>query len=209
MKIHTQQMQLAQAEIRKNLQEVSKNLKEISVSQKETDRIAKETKKELKELAREIKETDKQLKKTDALFNTKWGKLVESLVEGKLIALLRSRGIDVSETCQRVEASRTDETGEIQQQEIDIIASNGTEVVAVEVKTILTPEDIKYFIGTLRDFKFYFPRYKNETVYGAVAYLRSESKAPLFAEKQGLFVIRATGDSASLINQKNFKPKAF
>ena len=29
------------------------------------------------------------------------------------------------------------------------------------------------------------------------------------AEKEGLFIIKATGDSASLVNQKNFKPKTF
>lgn len=209
MKTHTQQTQTVQSEIRKNLQEVSKNLKEISASQKETDQITKELKKELKELAREIKETDKQLRKTDALFNTKWSKLVESLVEGKLVELLQSRGIDVKETYSRVQRSYTDENGELQRREIDILAANGEEVVAVEVKTTLKPEDVKYFMETLKIFKRYFSIYANKTVYGAVAYLRSDSQAPLFAERQGLFVIRATGDSASLINKKNFQPKAF
>ena len=58
---------------------------------------------------------------------------------------------------------------------------------------------------------------ENLKVYGAGAYLRSESSAVffaerparLFAEKQGLFVIRATGAGASLVNAKDFKPKVF
>ena len=219
-KIDTQQIKAIAAESWRLIRETQENLKELSISQKDTERIVKETTLQMKETDKQIKDTDKktkeeiekltrQINKTEALFNTKWGKLVESLVEGKLVKLLQAHEIDVTETCQRVEISRTNKAGEIQQREIDIIAANGTEVVAVEVKTTLTPEDVKYFMSTLQDFKFYLPRYKNETVYGAVAYLRSESKASLFAERQGLFVIRATGDSASLINKPNFKPKAF
>ena len=36
---------------------------------------------------------------------------------------------------------------------------------------------------------------------------REESE--IHAERQGLFVIKATGSSASIINKKDFKPKAF
>ena len=81
--------------------------------------------------------------------------------------------------------------------------------MTVEVKTTLTPKDVNGFLETLRDFKNYFPRYKSETVYGAVAYLTSENKAHLIAEGEGLFLIQATGDSASLANKKDFKPKPF
>ncbi|MDE0158111.1 MAG: hypothetical protein OXS28_21230 [Gammaproteobacteria bacterium] len=33
--------------------------------------------------------------------------------------------------------------------------------------------------------------------------------APLHAERQGLFVIRATGNSASIVNAEQFQPRAF
>jgi len=39
--------------------------------------------------------------------------------------------------------------------------------------------------------------------------LRSDAKAAFYSENKGLFVIRATGDSASIVNKKGFKPKAF
>ena len=67
-----------------------------------------------------------------------------------------------------------------------------------------------YFVEkSLKDFKKYFMHYRPLKIYGAVAYLRSDSEADLFAQRQGLFVIRATGDSASIINSKDFKPKTF
>ncbi|MDE0120048.1 MAG: hypothetical protein OXM55_08600 [Bdellovibrionales bacterium] len=97
----------------------------------------------------------------------------------------------------------------IERREFDIIVANGTEVVVVEVKTTLVPKDVSVFLKTLRDFRSYFPRYRSETIYGAMAYLASENEAHFLAEEEGLFLIRATGDSASLINRKDFKPKFF
>ena len=170
---------------------------------------ARERERANKEREKANRELDKRFNKLYALFNSQWSKLVESLVEGKLVELLQSRGVDVDETYSRIQKSYTDEKGELQRREIDIIAANGKEVVAVEVKTTLKPDNVKYFLETLKIFKRYSSRYKNATIYGAVAYLRSDAEAALFAERQGLFVIRATGDSASLINKKNFKPKAF
>ncbi len=82
----------------------------------------------------------------------------------------------------------------------------------MEVKTTLTLKDVDFFTETLKDFKNYFPRYKTETIYGAVAYLKSENKAHFYAEEQGLFIIKVTGNRtmvASIINKKDFKPKVF
>ena len=222
------QMKTLSAELSASQKETDKQMKtlsaELSASQKETDKqmktlsaelsaSQKETDKQIKTLSAEtdkqIKETHKGFTKARRLFETQWGKLVESLVEGKLLELLTARGIQVRQTSQRVEVCFTKKDGAIQKREFDILAVNGSEVVAVEVKTTLTPDKVKYFLENLRDFKSYFPDYKSKKIYGAVAYLRSEGKAHLFSEREGLFVIRATGDSASIINQKDFKPKAF
>ena len=129
---------------------------------------------------------------------------MESLIEGKLVEMLKARGIEVRQTSQRVEVSYTTKEGDIYRREFDILAENGTEVVVVEVRTKLTPDKVKYFLRSLKDFKKYFPDYKSKNIYGAVAYLRSEAEAHLFSQKQGLFVIRATGNSASIINTKDF-----
>ena len=163
----------------------------------------------LKEVAVSQKETDRQIQKIGGRFNQRWGALVESLVEGKLVKIFQDRGIDITQTHTRSQSEWRKPNGSIERREFDIIVANGTEVVIVEVKTTLTPKDIKVFLETLKDFKNYFPRYKSETIYGSVAYLNSENKAHLLAEEEGLFLIRATGDSASLVNKKDFKPKSF
>ena len=216
-----QQIKTMSAELSASQKETDKQIKtlsaELSASQKETDKqiktLSAETDKQIKTLSAEtdkqMKETHKGFTKARRLFETQWGKLVESLVEGKLLELLTARGIQVRQTSQRVEVCFTKKDGAIQKREFDILAVNGSEVVAVEVKTTLTPDKVRYFLENLRDFKNYFPDYKSKRIYGAVAYLRSEGKAHLFSEREGLFVIRATGDSSSIINQKDFKPKAF
>ena len=154
-------------------------------------------------------EIDRQIQKIGGRFNERWGALVESLVEGKLVKIFQGHGIDITQTHTRSKSEWRKPDGRIERREFDIIVANGTEVVVVEVKTTLVPKDVTVFLETLRDFRNYFRRYKTETIYGAVAYLASESRAHLLAEEEGLFLIRATGDSASLVNRKDFKPKAF
>ena len=186
-------------EIRAGHKEFRAELKEMRISQKQM----------FKEVSDRQAKNDRDFQKTRNLFETQWGRLVESLVEGNLLKMLNERGIEVQQLSQRTESSYKKKDGKISTREIDIMAVNGDEVVAVEVKSTLTPGKVKYFINTLKDFKKYFRHCQHLTIYGAVAYLKSESKAHLFAQRQGLFVIRATGDSASLINTKDFKPKAF
>ena len=53
------------------------------------------------------------------------------------------------------------------------------------------------------------PDYANRAIYGAVAYLKADEAANTYGERQGLFVIRATGSSASITNRADFRPRTF
>ena len=172
--------------------------------QEEADRRQKKAERQMEELREQMKDTDRRLKKTDELFNSQWGKLVESLVEGDLIALLNARGIEVESTHPRVSGRRNGE-----HYEFDILAINGGEVVVVEVKTTLRSEDVTHFLEKLARFTEYEPVWKGKKIIGAVAYLKSDAFVQAYAERQGLFVIRATGSSASIINRTDFRPRVF
>ena len=179
-------------------------LRELSESQKDTDRRMKETDRQMKETDRQMKETDRRMKKLDGLFTNQWGALIESLVEGDLVTLLQSRNIPVQHTHSHSHGRRNGEHFEF-----DILAVNGEQVVVVEVKTTLRPEDVNHFLRKLAKFTVYEPEYNGKTIYGAVAYLKTSESAPIHAERQGLFVIRATGSSASIVNDEQFQPRAF
>ena len=129
---------------------------------------------------------------------------MESLVEGDLVALLQARGISVEETATRVRGERSGEY-----YEFDIVATNTVDLVVVEVKSTLKVGDVKHFLGKLERILMLAPGYKSKHVYGAVAYLRAEEEADRYAQRQGLFVIRATGKSARIVNGEGFKPKRF
>ena len=196
-------------------QEIKKILREVSISQKETDRRMKETDRRMKETAQRIKETDlmlkhmsketdRRIKKLDALFTGQWGKLIEALVHGDFKRVLKSRGIVIQDLAQNIEGDYKN-----QKYEFDIMATNGNLVILCEVKTTLMVNDVKAFIKKLECFDTWKPKYKSAKIYGSVAYLKANQHSASFAEKQGLFVIKAVGGSALLVNSVHFKPKEF
>ena len=175
----------------------------------ETDKRFQETDRQLKEtrsiLDEKFKETDKIVRNlTNKLKESelRWGKFVEALVEGKLVEMLNDKGIPVNMTSMRIKRKYEDD-----EYEIDIIAKNGIEVVVVEVKTTLGIEDVQHFIDKLKIFKDVISEYKENTVYGAVAFIQQDSEAQKYAAKKGLLVIKAVGESAKIINRSTFKPK--
>ena len=191
-------------------EEVWAILKETARQMKETDRRLD---KKFAETDREFKEIGRMLTKAHNLFTNHWGKLMESLVEGDLVKLLNQKGINIKDTI-RNRKGRMNHTAEHDSEqemrcEIDIIATNGEEVVAVEVKTTLRVKDVDKFLGILQKFTQLLPEYSGKKVYGAVAYLQADEYSGDYAEKQGLFVVKATGSSSSIINAEGFKAKVF
>ena len=188
----------------KSAKKMEKWQEEADRRQEEADRRQKKAERQMEELREQMKDTDRRLKKTDELFNSQWGKLVESLVEGDLVALLQERSVEVQSTHRRVDGRRNGD-----HYEFDILAINGKEVVVVEVKTTLRSEDVTHFLGKLARFTEYEPVWTGKKIFGAVAYLKTDASVQAYAERQGLFVIRATGSSASIINRTDFRPRVF
>ncbi|WP_373839571.1 hypothetical protein [Methanospirillum sp.] len=184
-------------------QETDKKFQETDKRFQETDRILSEKFKETdRMLSEKFKETDKKLNKLEQLFISEWGNLVESLVEGDIVTLLNQKGINVIDIIEGRKGRRDGINFEF-----DIITINNTEMVIVEVKTTLTPEDIRQFLKKLAQAKDWMPEYADKIVYGAVAFISEDTGSSAMAEKNGLFVIKATGDSASVVNADNFVPK--
>ncbi len=208
------------AEIRRSLVEFRASLREISARRDddhardharamrkltEISRQQEETARQMKETDRQMKESDRRLRKAEGLFTSDWGLVMESLVRGDLVALLRERGVHVNHTQSgRFRGRRNGEHFEV-----DILAENGREVVVVEVKTTLRPPHVKNFVSRLSEFEEWFPVYRGKRVLGGMAYLQCDPSLRKHAERQGLFVIRATGSSASIVNAPDFKPRVF
>ena len=183
----------ASDEIWSLIKETQENLKEVSVSQKELSASQKET-------DRQMKKTDEKIHAIIGDFGNRWGKLGENLVKGSLVQRLNERGIKVERVITNAKNGSS---------EFDIIAINGKEVVVVEVKATLDPSDVDKFTEDIEKFKVWWPEFKNKTIYGAMAFLiKANKQADNLAQKQGFFVIEATGD-VIIQNKKDFKPKVF
>jgi hypothetical protein len=169
---------------------------------KETDRLLTD---KFQETDRKFQETDKKIKELANLFTTQWGKLVESLVEPACLQLFQSRGIEIGQSYQNVKARHGNKDIEC-----DIVLVNSVELVVVEVKTTFRPEDVNEFTEKLATFKVFFPQYKGYNVLGATAALKYEGQSDKYAYRQGLFVLRSTGEGIiKIVNDNLFVPKAY
>lgn len=204
------------------LQDMTEKFQETDRKFQETDRKFQETDKKIQKLTEDIQELRQTMYENDkrwekmheqnlreirsikALFTDEIGEIVEALIEAPLTRLFNERGINVTQTHQRSFSRRTG-----RDVEIDIIAEDGKEVIAVEVKTTLRKTDIDKFIEKLKIFKEAFPRYKNNTIYGAIAFLTGRKELTKYAYRKGLFVIKALNDNAKILNDEKFKPTAF
>ena len=160
-----------------------------------------------------LQELTKNLNKASGDFTNKWGQFLENLVKGDLVKILKGRNIKVVRVQPRlVYYENGREAGEF-----DLVAMNGKEVVAVEVKTTLTVKKVQKFIDKLKMFKEYFPEYRHSTVYGSVAYLcepedEEARGAAKFSGEHGLFVIVSPGGESNVTtisNPQGFEPTEF
>ena len=162
--------------------------------------LAAEREKSMAKLERTVERTSKAV---DAL-TTRWGRFVEGLVEPAVLRLFQARGIDVKEVYQRAQTKRQGVA-----MEIDILAVDDTELVLVECKSRLSKDDVDEFIEKLHRFKISFPHYQSYQVYGAVAGIEINEGIDRYAYRQGLFVIKPSGESVAIINDENFQPLAY
>ena len=180
-------------ELRESQKQTEKEIKELRESQKETDRF-------LKELGREIRELRIQLGDIGLV----QGEIGEELFYRNLKSMFKKRGMVFNRVRRNLRKRRDD-------REYDIVATNGTQVLVVEVKNKLRRKHIDQFLEErLPEFKEKFPQYKDKELLGAVGGLVVKDDVARYAERKGLFVLTQTDEGgATILNKERFKPKVF
>jgi len=190
----------SQAELAASRAEYDRRAAEADRRAAEADaRIAK-----LEQAVAEATKVAKEANKAVSALTTRWGRFVEELVEPAVIDLFQQRGIDVKEIHPRM---RTRKQGFAM--EIDIFAVDDDVAVLVECKSRLSQDDVDEFMEKLKRFKLSFPHYSSYRVFGAVAGIEINEGIDRYAEKNGLFVIRPSGDSVTIVNAPDFVPSAW
>ncbi len=195
--------------------EVWQLLGELIQSQKETEQLFKEqtreTDRRFQESDRRFRETERLIKEQNKRVDEQLGKLgnrlgefVEWQVRPAAVRLFQERGIDVTELSSDLSVQRGDEG-----LEIDLLVVNGSEAIAIEVKSKLTQADVDEHLERLDKFKRLLPRYQSLKILGAVAAMVTPKEVASYAYRQGLFVIAQSGDNLVILNDQKFKPKAW
>ena len=197
---------------RKSSAEVDQKFKEVAEAQKENEEARKrneearrkssaEVDQKFKEVAEAQKELDKSLNKFIGKSGFQWGKFIETLASTGAVNALKQRGIQVETTSTNVKDERR------HHYEIDSLAVNGKEMVAIEAKKYLQKKDVDEAMKRFKRFKTHYKEAHQKILYGAVAYLECEKNANLYAEEKGLFVFQVTGNSAVINNREDFQPE--
>lgn len=185
-------------------QETDRKFQETTLQFKETDRKFQETDRKIQEVIEENRRINRQVSKQISELGGAWGRFVEDLVAPACERLFLERGIPVDQVSQRTKRHHAGDT-----LEVDVLVVNRGHVLAVEVKSSLSVNDVKDFIADLERFTTFFPEYTGMQLYGAVAGIGIESGADRYAYRQGLFVMTQSGDSVTLLNESAFVPKAW
>ena len=190
-------------------EEIWEILRQVALRQKEKEKAEKEyrkkARKQMEELRAEGAENGAQSAPRRGSVHEPVGPFdgVASS-KGTWWKLLQERNVEVEAVASRIRLSRDPKL-----REVDLFAANGEEAVAVEVKTTLKPEHVTDFVELLDELPRLFRGYRARRLYGAVAYLKADAGTIRYAMRKGLLVIRATGSSASIVNEPDFKPRLF
>jgi len=195
------------------LDEIWRLFKETDRKFQETDRKFQETDRLLKELAQEAErrsqETDRNFRETYKKIGelgNRLGEFVEGFIKPAVIRLFQERGLDVDKVTRDVEANKP-ALGLAMQ--IDLLVVNGDSCILIEVKSHLTLDDVNEHLARMEKFKPLFPEYRDKKIFGAVAGMVIADNVAKYAYRQGFFVIAQKGDTAIILNDMKFQPKAW
>jgi hypothetical protein len=174
----------------------------------ETDRRMQETDRQMKETDRRMQETDRQMKETDrkiSKLGSRLGDLVEEIVFPNILGKFNERGYVFGKAAPRVRFRN--KQGE-HVAEVDILLENGDTVLAVEVKTFLTDNDVRDHLRRLEKLRRYADEHGDKRkLLGAVAGGIASEEVKAFAVKSGFFVLEQSGDTMKISVPQDFKPR--
>jgi len=175
--------------------DIEANFARMQKSQDEAWKAIRETQQAHKETEKAIKETQKNI---GGLNNT-LGSLVERIMTPDLPRKFKPLGF----TFDRITTVKWSTDGNIYA-EIDGLLENGTQAMAVEVKTTLEIEDINDHLKRMERIRKYADEHGDKREFlSAIAAMIVNPKPKKYALEKGLFVIIPSGENVKVI-----KPEA-
>ena len=158
--------------------------------------LFQETDKRFKETDREIEEGNKQLQKMMGDLGRKFGTLIEHMFIPNLKEKFNLLGFQFEKSSTNVLIE--DERHNVYA-EIDVFLENGDSAVVVEVKTQANSNDVRDHVERMELLRRHLDLHNDKRkLYGALAAAIFPGNVLEYAKKQGLYIIRQSGDSVSI-----------
>jgi hypothetical protein len=201
----------------RQMEETARQIEETARRMKETDRQMEETARQMKETDRQMKDTDRQMKETDRKIdklsknigglNNSFGALVENLIAARLWEKFTNYPYNLQRAYQRVKIYGT---GNRVLTDIDILLSDGSYAMAVEVKEKLDRrDDVEHHVKRMELIRQYPPaEVKGKSLLGAMAGAEVDPDIVNLAYANGFFVLELAGESVRLVSPpSDFTPR--
>lgn len=178
-------------EFKKNKRKIDRDFEIMDAYIRESHKLSTEIRQIIKETALQMKETDRKIKEISTRFNSTIGNIMEGLMSPSSLKMFQKAGFHINRCLRNVKRKNKEP---LLAMELDALMVGDTEIIALEVKSSCDRQDIDKFLFHMERFRTLFPEYDkmNLKVYVAIASLNYENEADLYAQKQGLFVIRVS-----------------
>jgi len=179
-------------------QELRELVASLGQSQRETDRY-------LQESARLAREETRELKRQIGGLSDKFGSFTEGLALPSMAKILSQRfGMEVIAPSVRVKRNG-------HSMEIDVLAFSNfsDDMFVVEVKSHLREEALVQMDRILREFRDFFPIYKDKRIFGILAAVDAPGALQEKVLREGIYLARINDGQFELEVPETFQPRAF
>ncbi|MGO8880756.1 MAG: hypothetical protein ACLPVO_14460 [Desulfomonilaceae bacterium] len=141
----------------------------------------------------------------------KQGRMTEDLVAPSICRILRAvLGCLPSHDCNQAErVRRSHPKVKGRRKEFDVIAECDGYILVNETKSTLKPFDIPELKETIREFREYFPEYKDRKIIGSLATLDVDESLVKYASREGVLILAVGDELMDVKNEPGFKPTIF
>ena len=166
----------------------------------EAERLAQQ-----KQNAAELKKISRDLSKKIADLGDALGLYAEAQVQARILQMFGQRGIELRTLTTHYQEK--DRQGNFVY-EIDILLYNTIYAIVVEVKHRLRKDDIDEHTERMQKCTELPPRgTEGKILLGAIAGMIVDNDVEKYAQRQGFFVLKPSGETVKITNNKQFVPK--
>jgi len=188
----------------KTMEKPIKTLEEAIVVLTELSRRVAESNEEVKRANAQMSKRLDYLSLDSGALGQKMGKLVELIVVPGIRHALNSLGHHFKYASANKKIHGVIKGEKLRVAEVDLFLHNGTEAMAVEIKTSLSPEDVNKHLDRLVKLRKFEKEanIKDKDLYGAVVGVFIDDNARRFALKNGLYVLEIIEEENALKTDK-------